>query len=437
LSRKRIELLPGNHVVAAKSGAVIVIANRGGARLTESSGAALACTALLGIIDDAAASEGEHFGEAFTRLADRWSSDQSDDVEFAGVAPSLTGLAIYLRGGVGVSFQHPHGSEELLGVKGAPFVDLISLTSGKAAVFVRETEGAPVIPGEPGIGSFVEGVALGAGAVIWLTGDPLENPERTDSTGDTPMTGPMPTPSVELRPPKIFDSFRPNDVPPPLRPPLPPIRKAPPPPPRPAPPQQPPPVQQPPLRGPVRPGPPGPPPPGVHVPPRPQAQQRARPRPPSDRMVRGVLCSEGHLNDPQAQFCRVDGRRMDHTKIIVEGERPALGVLVLDDGAAIVLHGNCVFGREPEASESARRGATPIRLQDRSGRLSRAHAEIRLVEWEVAILDLGSRNGTFVRMPGDHQQRRLAPGSPFTLMPGSEVAIGGRLLNFDSANPRF
>jgi pSer/pThr/pTyr-binding forkhead associated (FHA) protein len=128
---------------------------------------------------------------------------------------------------------------------------------------------------------------------------------------------------------------------------------------------------------------------------------------------------------------------MDHTKVVVEGERPALGVLVVDDGSAIVLHGSCVFGREPERSESARRGATPIRLADQSGQMSRAHAEVRLVEWDVIVVDLGSTNGTFVRLPGDHQPRRLSAGNEITLMPGAEVTIGGRVLKFDSANARI
>jgi pSer/pThr/pTyr-binding forkhead associated (FHA) protein len=128
---------------------------------------------------------------------------------------------------------------------------------------------------------------------------------------------------------------------------------------------------------------------------------------------------------------------MDHTKVIVEGERPALGVLVVDDGSAVVLHGSCVFGREPERSESARRGATPIRLADQSGQMSRAHAEVRLVEWEVMVVDLGSTNGTFVRLPGDPQPRRLTAGNAITLVPGAEVTIGGRVLKFDSANARI
>lgn len=414
MSSTQIEPVPGNHLVVVKSGAVIVVAHRDGSRLTESSPASVVGAALVGLIDEAIASDGEDFGEAFTRLADRWSTTQGDDVEFAGIAPSSGGFSIYLRGSVGVMFEHPHGSEDLLGLKGAPFVDLISLSSGKAALFVIEAERAPIIPSEAGIGSMVEGVVQGAGAVIWLTADPQAEPESVDATTEPPTTAVVP--SVELRPPKIYDSFRPGDVPPPMRPPLPPIRRAPTP--------SPPPLVPP--RG---------------TPPRPEKSVARAPtgqRPAAgDRMVRGVLCSDGHLNDPQAAFCRVCGRRIDHTKAFVEGERPALGVLVLDDGAAIVLHGDCVFGREPETSDAARRGSTPIRLADRSGRLSRAHAEVRLVDWDVVVVDLGSTNGTLVRLPSEPQPRRLAPGTAVTLAPGAEVTLGGRVLTFDSASARI
>jgi len=466
LSTFQIELIAGRHLVAVKAGAVIVVAHRDGSKLDKSSAAAITATALLRIVDEARELGGEQFGETFTRLVDRWSADKDDDVEFAGVAPATTGISIYLRGEVGVSVKHPRGSEELIGTKGEPFVDLIPLTGGRAAVFIMEPGADPEIPNEAGVGSLVEGIAQATGAVVWMADvemkgkvepgtrdrDPAEDPVAVAPPVPTPEPEPEPPPApapapapkpppfpspkapvaprdvgnmgtlpghiafalpnVELQPPKVFESFSAEDNPPPKRPPLPPVREAPRPPPHPV------------L-----------PPPDPRVP---QAPPQDRPpAPPNDRLVQGVLCAVGHLNDPVAAFCRVCGRRMDHTKIVVEGERPALGVLVVDDGSAIVLHGGCVFGREPERSEPARRGATPIRLADHSGQMSRAHAEIRLVGWEVMVVDLGSTNGTFVRLPGDHQPRRLNPGTAMTLIPGAELKIGGRTLKFDSANARI
>jgi hypothetical protein len=522
LSGNQIELIPGGHLVAVKKGAVIAVAHRDGSKLDSSSSAAMTATALLRIVGEATGLAGEYFGETFTRLVDRWSKDQSDDVEFACIAPANTGISIYLRGEVGVSVAHAKGAEDLLGLRGAPFVDLIPLAGGRAAVFVKEPDSDMAIPTERGIGSLVEGVAKAQGAVVWMAADaaasaervpdprrggftlpetvkPPEDPVEPDPVKPDPVKldpirpdpvkvadpvklpepvkpdpikpdpkpdpikvaepvrpdpvapaakaplGPLvppdkfgpsgppgsignqgtlpgiiafPSPDAfpDLRPPKVFESFHEDDKPPPPRPPLPPVREQPPPPPRPIPPLG---VPEP------RPNPPDP---------------RAAP-PPNDRRVHGVLCVLGHINDPVAAFCRVCGKRMDHTKIIVEGERPALGVLVVDDGSAIVLHGNCVFGREPERSESAQRGATPIRLADQSSQMSRAHAEVRLVGWEVEVVDLASTNGTFVRLPGDPPPpappRRLVAGNAMMLVPGAEVTIGSRVLKFDSANARI
>jgi FHA domain len=504
LSGNQIEPIPGGHLVAVKKGAVIAVAHRDGSKLDSSSTSAATATALLRIVGEATSLAGEFFGETFTRLVDRWSKDQSDDVEFACIAPATTGISIYLRGEVGVSVAHAKGAEDLLGLKGAPFVDLIPLSGGRAAVFVKEPGSDMAIPTRRGIGSLVEGVAMAQGAVVWMAADAAANMAKTPDPG--PGTSPMPpmpeaikppepdpikpdpikvadpvkvpqpvkpdpikapdpvrpdpVPPVpkaslgplgplvpldkfgpsgppgsignqgtlpgiiafpspdafpDLRPPKVFESFHEDDKPPPPRPPLPPVREEPPPPPRPIPPLS---VPEP------RPNPPDP-----------------RAALPNDRRVHGVLCVLGHINDPVAAFCRVCGKRMDHTKIIVEGERPALGVLVVDDGSAIVLHGNCVFGREPERSESAHRGATPIRLADQSGQMSRAHAEVRLVGWEVEVVDLASTNGTFVRLPGDPPPpappRRLVAGNAIMLVPGAEVTIGSRVLKFDSANARI
>jgi hypothetical protein len=488
LSGNQIELIPGRHLVAVKNGAVIAVAHRDASRLDGSSTAAATAAALVRIVDEATGLAGEYFGETFTRLVDRWSKDQSGDVEFACIAPATTGISIYLRGELGVSVEHPNGAEDLIGVKGAPFVDLIPMPGGRAAVFVTEPERVTDIPRERGFGSIVEGLAQAAGAVLWMGSDavaraddvadasggvgtaqepvrapaaaraadpvarpaePVRVPEtvkppdpvkvsepaRSSEPVAAKPVSPIPKASVgplvsadkfgptgnprsigdqgtlpghiafakpdalavpDLQPPKVFESFHEDDKPPPPRPPLP-----------------------------------------VNVPQGRPSAPDPRAAPLSDRRVHGVLCSIGHINDPKASFCRVCGRRMDHTKVIVEGERPALGVLVVDDGSAIVLHRSCVFGREPERSESARRGATPVRLPDQSGQMSRAHAEVRLVEWDVMVVDLGSTNGTFVRLPGDAQPRRLTAGNGITLVPGAEVTIGGRVLKFDSANARI
>ncbi|WP_280315216.1 FHA domain-containing protein [Nocardia abscessus] len=150
-------------------------------------------------------------------------------------------------------------------------------------------------------------------------------------------------------------------------------------------------------------------------------------------IVHGFQCARHHHNDPRVSFCAVCGIRMDQlTCVLSEGVRPPLGVLLLDDGTSFVLDNDCVLGREPEHSEAVARGARPVRLEDSSGGMSRAHAEIRLVDWDVTVVDGGSTNGTHIRHSGRQDWVRAVPGHPVTLAPGAQIQLGGRVLTFDS-----
>lgn len=150
-------------------------------------------------------------------------------------------------------------------------------------------------------------------------------------------------------------------------------------------------------------------------------------------IVQGFQCARQHHNDPRVSFCAVCGIRMDQlTCVLSEGVRPPLGVLLLDDGTSFVLDNDCVLGREPEYAEAVARGARPVRLDDSSGGMSRAHAEIRLIDWDVTVVDGGSTNGTHIRQPGRQDWIRAIPGHPVTLLPGAQIQLGGRVLTFDS-----
>ncbi|MFI6216969.1 FHA domain-containing protein [Nocardia brasiliensis] len=150
-------------------------------------------------------------------------------------------------------------------------------------------------------------------------------------------------------------------------------------------------------------------------------------------VIKGFKCARDHLNDPRVSFCAVCGIRMDQlTCVLTDGVRPPLGLLLLDDGTSFVLDADCVIGREPEHAEAVSRGARPVRLEDRSGGMSRAHAEIRLVDWDVTVVDGGSTNGTHIRQPGHQDWSRAIPGHPVKLIPGAQVQLGSRVVTFDS-----
>lgn len=150
--------------------------------------------------------------------------------------------------------------------------------------------------------------------------------------------------------------------------------------------------------------------------------------------ARGHLCSRGHLNDPRSHFCVLCGIRMnERTGVLVIGSRPPLGLLVFDDGATYTVDAEYLVGRMPESDDRVRTGGLrSIVVEDRSGAVSRVHAEVRVDNWDVVLVDSGSRNGTFVASPGDPAWTPVPPGRSRRLEPGMRVRLGGRTFVFES-----
>lgn len=150
--------------------------------------------------------------------------------------------------------------------------------------------------------------------------------------------------------------------------------------------------------------------------------------------VHGVICARGHFNDPNSPFCATCGISMvQQTHNLVEGPRPPLGVLVLDDGSTYVVDRDIVVGREPDTDEGVATGAVRgIALPDPERAISRVHARVTLREWDVLISDAGSANGTFVATRDATQWTPILPDTPVALTPGMHVLVGPRVLSFDS-----
>lgn len=99
-------------------------------------------------------------------------------------------------------------------------------------------------------------------------------------------------------------------------------------------------------------------------------------------------------------------------------------VLELPDGRREPLDGALVVGRAPTASPSG--GVLPrlvaIAVDDPD--ISRSHARIAVEGGTAVVTDLGSRNGTVVRIPG-HPPRRLRDGEPTAVLAGTVIDFGG------------
>ena len=152
---------------------------------------------------------------------------------------------------------------------------------------------------------------------------------------------------------------------------------------------------------------------------------------PEEAMVHGIVCSRGHFNNPAASYCMVCGISMVHvTHNLVPGPRPTLGFVVFDDGSTFGLDRSYLVGREPGETHDPL--IAPLTIQDNNETLSRRHAEIRLIEWGVHLVDLKSTNGSFIWDVTVEHWNQIAPNQPVPLAPGDTVALGRRTFVYES-----
>lgn len=138
--------------------------------------------------------------------------------------------------------------------------------------------------------------------------------------------------------------------------------------------------------------------------------------------VQAVHCPSGHANPPHLDQCRSCSIPItDRTVTVIA--RPALGSLQFDDGHVELLDAPLVMGRKPKPEQSiGDETARAITLDDPDKLLSRVHAEIRLVDWQVQVLDRESMNHTYVQLPGQ-VMFQLRPGEPFPIPPGTRITF--------------
>lgn len=145
--------------------------------------------------------------------------------------------------------------------------------------------------------------------------------------------------------------------------------------------------------------------------------------------VVGVYSPKGFFNHPDAKFCSRTGVKIgaSMTKVLTQGPRPPLGVVTLDDGSTLTVRWNTVIGRDPSVDEMVQQEqAAPFVVTDVAQSVSRRHALLELVDWDVYLSDLGSRNHTYVQATPDGPLRELEPGERVILESGMTVHFGRR-----------
>ncbi|NND76003.1 MAG: FHA domain-containing protein [Ilumatobacter sp.] len=164
-------------------------------------------------------------------------------------------------------------------------------------------------------------------------------------------------------------------------------------------------------------------------------------RPVYERTVQvfGVYSPRGHFNHPDAKFCSRTGVKMgaSMTKVLTEGPRPPLGVLTLDDGSTLTVRWDTVIGRDPTVDELVRtQQASPFVVSDLAQSVSRRHALLELINWDVFISDLGSRNSTYIQAAPNAPLRQLAVGERVALHSGTIVHLGKRSFVYNEHHVR-
>jgi hypothetical protein len=108
---------------------------------------------------------------------------------------------------------------------------------------------------------------------------------------------------------------------------------------------------------------------------------------------------------------------------------------IADDGATWRLDADQVLGSDPTTDQGVATGRIRGVVLASAGQLAPSHAEIRLSDWAVTLLDRGSAGGTFVVQPGATGWTRLTPYQPVVVPAGSHLSLGQRVLTFVSPWP--
>ncbi|HWJ61377.1 MAG TPA: FHA domain-containing protein, partial [Acidimicrobiales bacterium] len=128
-------------------------------------------------------------------------------------------------------------------------------------------------------------------------------------------------------------------------------------------------------------------------------------------------------NPPTLGTCRRCGEAItDPTVVAVP--RPVVARLVFESGLVVDVDRPQLLGRRPMAPADADDLPNLVTIPSPDGDISRAHTGIRLEGWDVLVEDLGSTNGTEVRLPGADPVR-LREHEPVLAVVDTQVTLAG------------
>jgi FHA domain len=145
----------------------------------------------------------------------------------------------------------------------------------------------------------------------------------------------------------------------------------------------------------------------------------------STNTILGSYCANGHFTDSRKIRCLYCLGEVEFGRF-GSGERPLLGVLEFDTGAITELTQGVVIGRKPtlQSGESAHLVSFVDDMM-----LSRVHTEVKLVDWDVVVIDRQSANGTSI-VHVDGRSVSARPNLETTIEDGTMVKFGNHSFRF-------
>lgn len=135
--------------------------------------------------------------------------------------------------------------------------------------------------------------------------------------------------------------------------------------------------------------------------------------------VVAIYCPLDHINPTHRSVCRVcEAPLLGEPARIA---RPGLGWVRSPEGERIELTSPVIIGRNPRA-DRVQGTDLPRLIALPNGHISSNHLAIKLEGWNVLAVDLQSRNGTYLRRPGQPPMR--LPEQPTMLVSGDVLDLG-------------
>ena len=141
-----------------------------------------------------------------------------------------------------------------------------------------------------------------------------------------------------------------------------------------------------------------------------------------------AAAADDDRTDRHALYCPQTGRRINPSQGDAPPEGAPVAVVVFERGETLPITRDTLFGRSPYVDREVLRDERDSALvADPDDAVSRRHLLLRVRQWNLEAIDMGSRNGTLI-LDESGDWMRLVPGMAYPVADGQKLRIGSRML---------